>query len=738
MASATKSEPKPASWCSYFFLYDTSKVREEGDLTREGICYFYPPQTALDQQELLCGQIAGVARCVTEISASPPTLIRMRKLKFAIKAENHYIWALGCIIEVPDRSCLHFLDQLIGLFEFYNGQVRHAYQACSQDSLGSEWDLYVEHIQRNTNELHMIFNSLWAVDRTKVEPLLLLKAALILQTCQRCPYVLGGCILYGGQIVSTQLPPQLTAKVLFQNSRSNPESASEGEDETPDQDPSNLPQNVSIISVFLTEEEATLLRCYPVEWMSGLPISPLSKTFERKSVRLSRTLSDISTSTDATKMSRQEANEKEQLCNAVAGERTSSLDPASHFGTQYLSKDFQNKILEQHSGNVLSTSDKECQPCFSSPVLSSSVHVCSEPSSFQTKISSPVSVSAPGGISCKANEYASHTVVHNVLESDISNVNINELKLYDVADYTDQHRSRDQTSLANCSSNHLDDTSFLADFGCAQKAEHGEMPLGSNDLNCSQCLTLPQETDAVVDGIIELGKQNIEQKTDGTWSLCSERTLNVQEVIGSYSSVEQDDGNEWPTASGSIPSEQNHDSRSSNSGEKFVKMKLYVHRVKRLALLLLAEEGFENNRSSIEDVHYSSLASLNGLEVHLKETLPKEQSTAKITYYFTHYDCIQNMLQTNLPEYHCTQDQQFMRAVNLVHSDFNNFTTLHEMIVRNATTAVYACQNSAQETYFQHLQTPIRNSGLPNQQDSAFSLPGKAKQKLLKHGVNLL
>nr|XP_028566249.1 Hermansky-Pudlak syndrome 4 protein isoform X3 [Podarcis muralis] len=428
MADCVQSYPTSRGWWNCFFLYDGSKVKEEGDPTQAGICYFNPRQTPLDHQELLCGQIAGVVRCMEEISGSPPGLIRLRKLKLSVKVDGSYIW---------ERA---------------------------QEELDQAWDRYVEHLQQNTTDLHRIFNSLWALDKTKVEPLLLLKAALILQTCQRTLHVRAGCISYQGLVVSTQLPPDLTARVLLQEV----DVASEGEAGNgavlQTQEPP-LPPGVRITPVYLLDDEAAALRDFPVEWMIRSQGSPGS---------------------------------------------------------------------------------------------------CKD---------GPISAGATGG----------------------------------------------------------------------------------------------------------------------------------------------------------------------SGGTTSVRMVLYVHHVRGLVLSLLAEEHFAHTQTSVEDVYHSSLASLNGLEVHLKETLPKDSlSAAKVTYGFAHYDSVQKVLATNFLPANSPADRSFLRAASLIHANFHQLPTASEIMVRNASTAVYACRSAVQETYFQQVASPLRNSGMPNPHDSAFGLASKAKQKLLKHGVNLL
>ncbi|KAG8145947.1 hypothetical protein E2320_012384 [Naja naja] len=488
----------PPAWWRCFFLYDASKVRGEGDPTRAGICCFHPRQAPRDEQELLCGQIAGVARCALEISGSPPGLVRLRKLKFALEAEGSYLWVLGCTADLSDLSCRRLLERLVGLFRFYNGPPSRAYAERSQEDLDQEWELYLSHLQQSSSDLHRAFNSLWALDKSKVPPWRAGAAALILQSCQRSRHVLAGCILYRGlpppgrvvkgllvllddpvgdlsfispcRVVSTQLPPELTARVLLQKGA---EDGSSGPEKKAAQlregssvasfAPTTLPPGVCVTPVYLLEDETAALRELPVEWMTRGPQGDL------------------------------------------AG-----------------------------------------------------------------------------------------------------------------------HKGR-------------------------------ETPAGGAD------------------------------------------------------------------------------------GAAWVRMALYVHPIRGLVLALLAEEALVSSAAFMEDVYHSSLASLNGLEVHLAETLPKGPlPSARSTYNFAHYDAIQNILTTNALQALSPEDQLFLQATGLIHATFERLPTTSELTLRNASTAVYGCRNAVQESYFQQRGSTPSNSGVPNPRDSIVSLPGKARLKLLKHGVNLL
>uniref|UniRef100_A0A4W5R5E7 HPS4 biogenesis of lysosomal organelles complex 3 subunit 2 n=1 Tax=Hucho hucho TaxID=62062 RepID=A0A4W5R5E7_9TELE len=622
--------------CINFFLYDGSKVKGEGDPTRAGICYFYPEETPLDKQELLCGQLAGVSRCVSELSSSPVRLLRLRRSKFAIRMKDNFLWALSCSVEIPDVSICDFLDQLINLFSFYNGPIRQSYQIYSQEDLAVRWTQYLSHLQGGATELHHIFSVLSTIDSTHIDPLLLLKAALILQACQRCRLVLAGCVLYRGRVVSTQMPPDLTVKVMVhemetykQDQRPNGLSSSSSSGSTP------LSSPVTSTTVFLTTAELHYLR--------SAPNPPLHCKFRL----LSRTLSDTPT--------------------------TDPLDPDP---THYVPLSFHYPATPQST--IYDESLFSPSPSFHTPGPLSP---------------SPIKVAPETSGHNLSNGKLSHEVEEGVTGSS-----------YDHS-FNSIDGGRDESGLAGGGRSMQN-----KDLRHINGQNGGSVVLGGERAGARRFRGQGSpEPGSQRMGNVEVFK---EKEGQGGKGLLQAETCDVPP----YSPSPCENSTEAP----------------------LLPMSLYQHRVRGLVLALLVEPDFHSNNAAKEEVYHSSLASLNGLEAHLRTTAPGAPGPHG-PYTFAHFDCIQNTLTTNLSgRPGGAQECSFVRATSLLHSHFSHTEALQEAIVRSAGAAVYGTRSVAQETYFLQQGGAVRNSGIPNHQDSAFSLPSKARHRLMKHGVNLL
>ncbi|KAJ7994103.1 hypothetical protein DPEC_G00262450 [Dallia pectoralis] len=645
MADNTVSDSR----CNYFFLYDGSKVKGEGDLTRAGICYFYPEETPLDKQELLCGQLAGVSRCVSELSSSPVRLLRLRRSKFAIRMKQDFLWALGCSVDIPDVSICDLLDQLINLFSFYNGPIRNSYEICSKEDLAVRWAQYLSHLQQGSTELHHIFSCLSTIDSAHIDPLLLLKAALILQACQRCPLVLSGCILYRGRVVSTQMSPDLTVKVMVH----------ETETYNPDQKPNGLSSSsssgslpvsspVTFTTVFLTDPELQYLHSVPVDKASrsqSTQSTPKEVNRSRKSRFLSRTLSDTLPSDSSD-------------CD--------SPNPAP---------------LSLH--------------CPTTPQSSISDELLFSPSlSFYTPT---------GPLSPSSRKY-SPQVSHHSLPYGMPSPEVEEGVTGSLHSFNSIGGGDSESGL----------------IGGDRPTQNCDTP---RHLNGHKGGSITPDGEKA--GAFSFKGQNSPEGGSRTTGVVVGEAFRENE--GHRDKVQHADTGDGP-----------HTPCDDSTSPTLIPMTLYQHRVRGLVLALLVEPHFPNDFAATEEVYHCSLASLNGLEAHLRTTGRRDPSPQG-PYTFAHYDCIQNTLTTNLSgRPGGAQEHSFVRATSLLHSHFSHTEALQEAIVRNAGAAVYGTRSVAQETYFLQQGLASRNSGIPNHQDSAFSLPSKARHRLLRHGVNLL
>ncbi|XP_031193270.1 Hermansky-Pudlak syndrome 4 protein isoform X3 [Mastomys coucha] len=577
MATTTPPETKSAAWWNYFFLYDGSKVKGEGDPTRAGICYFYPPQTLMDQQELLCGQLAGVVRCLWDLSGTPPMLIRLRKLKFAIRADGDYLWALGCGMELSDASCRQFLDQLIGFFHFYMGPVSLAYKSHPQEELSLQWDTFITQVLRSTNESHRIFNALWNLDYTKVEPLLLLKAALILQTCQRSPHVLAGCILYEGLIVNSQLPPSLTAKVLLHQTIP-ADQRLPGAGAAPQETGAALPPDVQITPVFLSEKEVAILHEFPVKHETRLQES----SFHYPPW-------DQSSPTQA----------------EDAWTSATILEPTPHDGTWP-----NGSGLDEHLPRLEQEHAGPTGPCTTA---------CGQGSGLSSRLQKEL---------CLSQEEL------NLSEMHVSEARVAFPPVPALGDPETIHTSCNAPTLpedtAMCSCLDPSSPEKLPESGRPERL--ADLPLTNSQIQAPGADPLPSSRPV---GLLPQHPVGVEPSVEPYGNGAQESHLAL-----ARSSCSAD-------SQGPRPSADKIDFKPSPSGPQagLVPMNLYTHSVNGLVLSLLAEETLLSDTAAIEEVYHSSLASLNGLEVHLKETLPREEaSLTSSTYSFLHYDRIQSVL----------------------------------------------------------------------------------------------
>ncbi|MCJ8735460.1 hypothetical protein PDJAM_G00247410 [Pangasius djambal] len=486
---------------------------------------------------------------------------------------------------------------MIDLFCFYNGSVRRSYQLHTREELAVRWARYLSHLQGGATELHHVFTCLRTIDYTHIDPLLLMKAALILQACQRCPLVLAGCILHRGRMVTTQMSPELTMKVMVHETETyslQERKSSSGRSSflaTPH-------SSTTMTSVFLTPSELHTLRRPLVDNSA----SCRSESPERpaKPRLLSRTLSD-----------------------------TPINDPSS------------SQMLTSSPDSSLSD-DASFSLC---PSLAST--------SFRS------SVASQPGEGDDAAESRDHAMANEALPFEGSAPGKGE---------DDEQEQVDDVSAGYQNHSSSEDENLRDD---EEKEEEGAEK--ENDIR--------------------------ERRSDGEEEcvrVCEERDVVLEPML------------------------------------------LYEHRVRGLVLVLLVEPGFDTHPNAKQEVYHSSLASLNGLEAHLRTSPPASEIPAA-PYTFTHYDRIQNTLTTNM----CgrstgLQDRLFVKATALLHSHFSHEDMLQEAIIRSASCALYATRTPAQETFFVQQGAPARNSGIPNGQDSAFSLPSKARHRLLKHGVNLL
>lgn len=176
-----------------------------------------------------------------------------------------------------------------------------------------------------------------------------------------------------------------------------------------------------------------------------------------------------------------------------------------------------------------------------------------------------------------------------------------------------------------------------------------------------------------------------------------------------------------------------------NQVEGLTHVNLYVQAHSKVVLILLVEEGLNNDCNSIKALWETSLNQLGELEFLVKQSLGDESVPVQSDEYsFLLYDSFERNMKGNLDELVYQVDHSFCETTKLLHEQFENCPTLKDVTLRNRLSTIYGKRNLGRGAYF-HLKGSNRTGHtIPFPRDPICQVERRASKILHKeHGVNV-
>ncbi|XP_046353769.2 uncharacterized protein LOC124133406 isoform X2 [Haliotis rufescens] len=240
--------------CS-FFIYDHNVLKREEDDLKDAIIYFYPNTVSVDNQCALVGKLIGISdfffHCLPQ---STPKVIKLLSEKFATQRHGDFTIALGCDLFIPDDFITRHFEFVWKVFVFFQGSLEALRQRCKTPQsfpaeLAKVWEMYLPFCQVYGDLVSQAFQILPDVQLSKSYCKTFLHASHILQRCHRQNGVIGGALLYKSKVLSTQLSPDVTKRLLLLKPQQNHLPCQEIK---PDFE---LPGGLRLLRVFLPSQE---------------------------------------------------------------------------------------------------------------------------------------------------------------------------------------------------------------------------------------------------------------------------------------------------------------------------------------------------------------------------------------------------------------------------------------------------------------------------------------------------